>query len=189
MGQSSTYRVRWRSAIGDLELLQAMLPTIALPLGRARKYEDICEDVSLVAPGVSIAGLVPTDDAREPTYWSFDGTDFTFTADLLNPGFRHDASMFSEVGEPSRETALLDALSATCGAPEGTIVGAWMNDHSDHWHPMVFLGGRVTKGFVSYRDTRYGEGHSVQHDGRLPDGLTLDEHGTVTIPVKALATA
>ena len=55
MGQSTSYRLRWKSALGDLELLQAMLPVVSLPLSSARAYSDICEDVSLVAPGVSSA--------------------------------------------------------------------------------------------------------------------------------------
>jgi len=188
MGQSSTYRVRWRAALGDLELLQAMLPVVALPLSRARAYKDVCEDVSLIAPGVSISNLVPQDDAPEPTYWTYDGTHFTFTADLLNPSYRHDNSMFAEVGEPSRETALLDALSATCGAEDGTIVGAWMNDHSDHWHPMVFIGGRVMRGFVGYRHHHNKERQSVQHDGRLRTELLPEiSHRSVQIPDEALA--
>lgn len=184
MGQSTTYRVRWPAALGDLQLLQAMLPTAGLPLSRARAYDDICEDVSLVAPGVSIAGLVPTETIPEPACWSFDGTGFAFTADLLNPHHRHDDSMFAEPGEPSRERVLLDALTTTCGATDGTIVGAWMSDHSDHWHPMVFLGGRVTRGFVGYRPGYKADG-AIQHDGRLPSGLAANEHGTVTIPSEA----
>lgn len=186
MGHTTTYRVRWTASLEDLQMVQAMLPAAGLPLSRARPYDDICEDVSLVAPGVSIAGLVPAETIPEPACWTFNGKDLVFTADLLNPQYRHDDSTFAEIGEPSRERVLLDALTATCGAPDGTIVGAWTSDHSDHWHPVVFVGGRVARSFVECRPGYKADG-AIQHDGRLPDGLTVHQDGTVTIPAEALA--
>lgn len=51
---------------------------------------------------------------------------------------------------------------------------------------MVFVGGRVARSFVECRPGYKADG-AIQHDGRLPDGLTVHQDGTVTIPAEALA--
>lgn len=190
MDQTTSYRMRWRTEMDDLGILAATMEASQLPLHKAREFRDNLEDVAQITKGVSIADLVPTEQVEGPAHWRLDGDTFTFTADLKNSNYRHDGSVFPEVGEPSRETILLGALAKTCNASNGTIVGAWMNQYSDSWQPLVHIDGQIMRGCVLRAIFEENADVVEKHDGRLHTNLLkIDEdRRTVSIPLDALTT-
>lgn len=169
MSSGTTYRLRWSTRMPADQCLATLEPCRMLPLSSPSDFDDGMFDAGNVAPGVSIRALVPVDGLPEDEFWSIENGTLVFEGSLLNRFFRVDDQ--DTAGEPSRETVLLDALGRTCAAPDGHIVGAWNHEYLEHWMPMVWLGGRLMRGFVNgWSPDRLGTRHRL-HSGGLKVGL------------------
>ncbi len=187
MSSDTSYRLRWptRRSLGDC--MTILSPCGNLPLSGAADFEDLMFESGNVAPGITIGGLVPADHLPGDLFWSLESGTLVFTAALPNRFYRHDDSDLNTVGEPSRESVLLGALERTCDAPDGHVVGAWNHEYLEHWMPMVWIGGRLMRGFVNgWSPDRIGAGHRA-HSGALKVDLLEIDHPNraVVIPYDA----
>ncbi|MFZ3482037.1 hypothetical protein [Sphingomonas sp. 3-13AW] len=184
MSTQTTYRLRWPSRGDEVACANALAPCATLPLYDARPFDDPMFEVGNVAPGITVRHLVPDGHPGGETFWSWDDGVFTFAADLLNPSRAGHASSPAESEEASRETVLLDALGRTCAAPAGSIVGAFFSEGLGEWFPMVWVDGRLLRGYVnSWSPERLGATFR-EHNGLLSvDLLEIDlDDGSLTIP-------
>ncbi len=182
MSIHTTYRMRWPARLSPMGCMAAMAPSTTLPLSEAATFGDprFDEDPGRIAPGITIAGLVPTETAPDDATWSIRTGILTFAGEILN---QHVASYARP--NRSRGQVLLNGLAKTCGAPDGHVVGAWTSDSLGcDWMPMVWLGGRLLRGFVN--------GHAGggcdevrRHDGRLRIDMLDVDGDVVTVPVDA----
>lgn len=187
MSSGTTYRLRWPTRLPAGECMASLAPCRNLPLYGPSDFEDPMFESGNVAPGITIGGLVPIDHPTEDRFWSIEGDTLVFAGALLNRFHRHDDRDDNSVGEPSRETVLLDALGRTCAALDGHVVGAWNHEYLEHWMPMVWLGGRLMRGFVNgWSPDRIGAGHRA-HSGALKVDLLEIDHPNraVVIPYDA----
>ena len=191
MSSHTTYRMRWPARLDRMGCTTAMVPSTTLPLYGATKSGDFGDprfddDPGQIAPGITIACLVPTETTEDDATWSVRDGVFAFAGELLNA---HVAAYYDDAGR-SRERVLLSGLAATCAAPDGQVVGAWTNDSLGcEWMPMVWVDGRLLRGFVD----GHGGGRTgdpvVPHDGRLRIDLLDVDGDVVTIPTEAFQEA
>ncbi len=182
MSQITTYRMRFATRMPASEIAEKMIEMGRLPLSSPRSAGFSGMDFrALVGEKLSFSDHIPDEDLEAP-YWSYDGTVVTIAVDLTNPQYRDDDSDFCEVGEPSRQTTLIDIATSICQAEEGEIIGAWQGEYSEDWHPLVYIGGKIRRAFVQgYYNLRWDE-QPAQFRGKiLPEHLEDDDGKSVTI--------
>ena len=187
MGSTTTFRLRMRTT-DTRAVIEALTILGELPIHDARRT-DFDWDIGMPARfdrATSFSDRIPTEQPDAPTYWRLDGDILTLCLDLINPSARHDDGVSMEIGEPSRESILLDALSAICVEPEGVIVGGWQAEYSDDWAPLVSWKGRVVCSYVPDGGS-YGRmtGAVVQHEGIIDPSLLAaneDDASLVILP-------